>query len=174
LTFSVIIATKGRESLIDTIASVVSQTVPGDEVLIDVNRLPWGNRAKQRQMEKAKGDWLLFIDDDDAYVPGAFEVVRSKLTTLDTVHVFRMRYVDTGMVLWRRPVLEHGNVGCPMVITPNIPEKLGEWTDRYTADWHFVQETARRIGNVQFHEEVICDVGMAQDVRRPLPGEPGH
>ena len=70
-TISFIIPTVGRESVKETLASI--ETRPGDEVLAIRHDPPsgnWGNTERQEGTDKAKCDYLAYIDDDDVYVPG--------------------------------------------------------------------------------------------------------
>ena len=77
MSLSVIVASSGRPTLQATLCSIAPQLEPGDELLVDVNADgDWGHRARNRMVTKATGDWLMFMDDDDEYVPGAFQTVR--------------------------------------------------------------------------------------------------
>lgn len=146
-TFSVIVASCGRPTLQRTVDSIVPQLLPGDELLLDVNDdCPWGNRARKRQMKHAKGDFLLFMDDDDTYMPDAFVKIRQAVVRApERVHIFRMRYPE-GFELWTDTVIRCGNVSTQMVAVPNNPGCLGSWTqlERYEGDFDFISSTVRQ------------------------------
>jgi hypothetical protein len=64
-------------------------------------------------------------------------------------------------MLWTEPVLRERNVGTPMVLVPNIPENLGRWENpEYPrmADYRFVADTAARLGEPVFRDEVVAHV----------------
>lgn len=116
MSLSIIIPTLGRESLMQTVASLQRQLEPADEVLIvtdgkvegigplygvdDRVRVVWGprtacwgNAQRDMGMQIATGTHLLFIDDDDVYEPGALELVRAAIADEPTLaHIFRMRF----------------------------------------------------------------------------------
>jgi glycosyltransferase involved in cell wall biosynthesis len=131
--------------------------VDGDEILVSVNSdAPWGHAARNQLMPAARGDALLFIDDDDAYVEGALDVVRARFAEVpDRVHVFRMRYAD-GRELWQLPEVACGNVSTQMVIAPRSVGLLGQWGSRYEGDFDFIAATCWLLGQPLFHEDVIA------------------
>jgi hypothetical protein len=135
---------------------VVGQLRPGDELLVDINEdSPWGHRARNRMMPRARADALVFLDDDDVYVPGALEIIRSYYGQMpDRMHIFRMRQPD-GSLLWSHAGLALGNVSTQMICVPN--GSFGQWNERaYEGDWHFIQSTAQKLGTEPlFHQELI-------------------
>lgn len=153
MSLSVIVASSGRPTLQRTLDSIRPQLHSEDELLLDVNTdAPWGHRARNRQMAVAKGDFLLFMDDDDTYVSGAFDAIRSKVTR-SAMHLFKMRYHD-GTELWRDREVRCGNVSTQMVVVPNRAP-LGTWTDVYEGDFYFISQTAEH-WPVVWHGDVIA------------------
>jgi hypothetical protein len=161
--FSIIVPTCGRRSLGHALHSIQEQTlVTGDEVLLitdgplpqaaDLFRrsgLPGqclgteatrdlGASQRNRGMDLAVGDYLLFLDDDDTFAAGAFAAVRSALREAPgRPHLFRMRYAASGHVLWADQRLILGNVGTPMIVVPNR-QQLRRWDRRHGHDYRFV------------------------------------
>ena len=159
---SVLIPSKGRASLGKTLSSVHGQLEAGDELIVDVNDdSPWGNRARNRMMPRAKGAFLLFIDDDDIYYPDALRYVRRAVTPGErAVHIFRMRYPN-GKVLWSIPNVVENNVSTQMIAVPNL--ELGRWGERYAGDFDFIEETVLLSGcEPVFHEEHLVRIGHDQ------------
>ena len=154
-TISFVIATVGRESIQKTLASI--ETWDGDEIVIAGAGLPpsvrddrvrhlacepghdWGHRERNFVAGKLRGDYVAHIDDDDAYVAGARELMASAIAEApDRPSLFRMRY-PSGVTLWSARVLVLGNVGTPMMLLPNQPEKFGTWGPFNGGDFHFLQ-----------------------------------
>jgi glycosyltransferase involved in cell wall biosynthesis len=127
-TFSVVIPSAGRPKLERTLASIVPQVLPGDEVLVLVNDAwDWGNSARQEGQAKAKGDYVIFIDDDDVYVPGALAAMRTWAAEHPgRIGIFRRRS-DAWPTQWKEPVLRQGNVQSSNFLIPNVPGKVGRW-----------------------------------------------
>ena len=152
---SIIVASGGPHTLGRTLNSVTPQLELADEVLCVVDQqAPWGHSSRNRAMRWAKGDWLMFMDDDDAYTHDALALVRPAVREApEAVHIFRMRYAD-GRQLWTDREVRLGNVSTQMVVAPNRPP-YGIWADVYEGDFHFISATAKH-RPVQWHEAVIA------------------
>ena len=169
VTFSVIVPTRGRRSILPALESITEQLEPGDEVLVRCSRdEDFGNTARQSMIERAKGTHLLFMDDDDQFARGALATIRAFAREHPgRIGVFRMRYLD-GRVLWTEPVLRLRNVSSQMLCVPNVPGKLGRWESpeyERVADYEFVRATAELQGEPVFREEIVAHI---RSHRRPL------
>jgi len=151
---TIIVPSSRRPSLARTLESIEPQLAVGDELIVDVNDdSPWANKARNRCMAKARpGNGLCFMDDDDAYMPGALDNMRrAYLAEPNAIHIFRMHY--HGGLLWRTPVLVEGNVSSQMFVTPQ-PDNGAQWTDRYQGDYDFVTAMAHD-HELRWHEQVV-------------------
>lgn len=101
----------------------------------------WGHPQRNDAMLRARGLYIASLDDDDVWDPDALErIYRAALTHPTQPLMFKMRYAD-GSELWQRQVVSHGNVGTPMFVAPNIPDRLGRWGMRYEGDLDFIRST---------------------------------
>lgn len=182
-TFSIIIPTIGRPTLTRTLASIREQIrLPGDEVLVMADgpspeaRQQWeaaglrgsylelparvgdiGHTARNQAMRHAMGDYLLFMDDDDLYLPGAFAIVRQAIADRPgQVLLFRMQFPD-GVRLWQRRVVEFGNVSTQMIVHPNR-RPFATWGPHRGGDYPYIRDTIRAAGGCVWREEVICRI----------------
>lgn len=172
-TVSYIVPTIGRESLLDTLASI--ETWPGDEILVigktdladdtRVRWIPcdrgydWGATERTRGMQAASGDYLAFIDDDDVYLPGArAEIAWTIADTPGRPTLFRIVY-PSGGVLWSAPVLREGNVSTQMIVIPRIPHRLGHWSPRREGDYDFLTSMGWAPSAIVWRREVIAQMG---------------
>lgn len=159
-----IIPTVGRSTITRTVRSINSQnwTIP-DEVIIVHDSAPhndWGAWARTEGMRRARGNYLLFMDDDDEYLPKAFEVIRKAIQQKpDRVHIFCMkREKPFNDVLWTcQDLTRPGEISTQMIVVPNDPARLGEWTSRYEGDFDFLISTlAKHNQPPVWHKEVIA------------------
>lgn len=165
--FSIVVPSSGgdrRQMLARCTASIVTQMSAGDELLLSVDHSsPWGYRARQEMMQKATGDALLFMDDDDVYAPGALRTIRQKLALApDSIHVFRMDptnhpSVGTEYVWHTEGAIESGNV-CSQILCIPTSLWLGAWGRRYEGDFDFFKSTIDLNPGVEvlWHEDVVC------------------
>jgi glycosyltransferase involved in cell wall biosynthesis len=132
-TFSVIMPTKGRETLVSAFASVASQLRPGDEVLVVCSDAgDFGNSARNDAIERARGSHLVFLDDDDEYLPGALDAMRSfAAANPRRVGLFRLRYHGHGDTGAPKNLAD---IGTPMLVVPNVPGKVGRFGPADTDD----------------------------------------
>lgn len=160
-TISFIIPTTGRKSLKKTLDSI--KEWPGDEVLVIKHDPPsgyFGTEERQEGTDKAKCDYLAFIDDDDVYVQGAREIMAKALeeNIQDNPILFRMQY-PSGRVLWDDPELRCGNVGTPMILVPNIKDRLSKWTRRWAHDLRFMDGWQWPRRKIVWRPEIIALLG---------------
>lgn len=165
MSLSIIIPTMGRPSLRDTLESIEPQLGQEDEVLIvEDGPLPestdivsqfdqrfraivapgpardWGATPRNFAIPRATKTHLAFMDDDDLYLPGAFDAFRAAIEeNPDRPHMFRM-YRGLEM-LWKRPVVIGANVSTQMYLIPNVFGRVGRWTKKYDGDLYFIRQT---------------------------------
>jgi len=161
VTFSVVVPTRGRPSVVRSLASIVEQLEPGDEVLLRCSHDgDFGNKARQSMIERAKGTHLLFMDDDDQFARGALESMRRFAREQPgRIGIFRMRYLD-GTLLWKDPELRRRNVSSQLFCVPNVQGKLGKWTNvepgLRMGDYEFIKETVALQGEPVFLDEIVA------------------
>ena len=167
-TFSIIVGTAGRRTLRRTLHSITSQLEPGDELFVlRDDSGDAGDTPRNQTMHRAAGSHLLFMDDDDVYVRGAFAKMRRFADeNPGRIGIFRIEYT-TGPKRWGVPELRNRNVSTQNFLVPNVPGKLGVWEHRGTVhgDYVFVEETARLQGEPIFVDEVTVRV---RPIRNPL------
>lgn len=183
---SVILPTVGRPSLRATLASIDCQLGPFDEVIVvsdgkndDTRKVvkaagrqyvyiellerirDWGGTPRNIGIWSATRQYLTFMDDDDVYLPGAFEAIRKAVLERQCVPtIFRMRHC--GRVIWESPSIGVANVSSQMLVIPNIKGLVGYWTSRYAGDYDFITDTvSRHNGDVVFREELISELTRA-------------
>lgn len=178
---SFIVPTVCRPSLVKTLASI--ETWPGDEIIcvsdMSLNlhmqdfirsRLEircyhcspggdWGHTERNVATPMATGRYLAHIDDDDVYAPGTRALMADAIErTPDRPVLFRMRYPN-GITLWGQPELRCGNVGTPMILIPNVPERLGRFGSFVGGDCAYLEEMKWERDEIVWRPEVIALLG---------------
>lgn len=195
-TFTVIIPTREPHRPLErTLLSITHQElVPGDQVIIvgdiydgplaqtealvtamhyeylahDAGQHYWGNPQRNYALPYARGDYLLWIDDDDIFTKHAFAIIRDVVRGLPRPCpvLFRFRAAD-GRILWQDHTVRLSWIGGHEFVTPNLPDKLGYWGNRYAGDFDFIRSTLDLWGGDQvvvWREEMIA-------ISRPTPEE---
>jgi glycosyltransferase involved in cell wall biosynthesis len=164
-TFSIIIPTLGRPTLMATLSSLVPQLESGDEVLVIRNDShDWGAAARNSAIERARGSHLIFIDDDDEYTPDALCTMRDFASRHpDRIGIFRMRWEfwnhgTYGRVLWQEPKVEMNNVSTQMFLVPNVSGKVGRWDAEYGHDYRFIAETVALQDDPIFCDSIVARI----------------
>jgi glycosyltransferase involved in cell wall biosynthesis len=175
-TITIIVATGGRRTLRRTLASIVGQLGPGDEIMVVRDDSgDAGDTARTDAMPRALGTHLAFIDDDDVYAPGALEAMRRFAREHPRrIGIFKMKH-PVGTTHWREhePELRYANVSTQTFLVPNVPGKLGRWRKgsrpsgqgTWAGDYVFIMETAELQGEPVFVDEVTV---FARPLRNPL------
>ncbi len=155
---SVIIPTVGRDSL----AIAKESAAAADEVIVIENHDgDHGYSARERGAAIATGTHLAFLDDDDIYTDGAIQLMRD--AACDRPVIFRMDHHRHG-ILWREKQLRFGNVGTPMFLVPNDPDKLGRWIPHMPelkepgGDFSFITGCVAAMGEPVWRDEITCMV----------------
>lgn len=186
-TLSIVVTTTSRPTLAQTLRSIRFQDFRvGDEVLLVCDgpqptavslwnqlHLPgrvihfpdgphgyWGHVVRNATLSECKGDFILAMDDDDIYTPGALTAVRKAVAENPTrPHIFRMSNHPAVGTVWKVKEIKDANVGTPMFCFPNVQEKLGRYGMRYCGDLDFCSSTCEFYpdGPV-WRDEVICKV----------------
>lgn len=186
---SYLLPTICRSSLSATLNSI--ETYPGDEIVIvtAVKNLhmqgfirerdasvyycergnDWGHSERNFAMRHGlcKGQYIAHIDDDDVYAPGA----RAAMADAIQNHpgrpiIFRMQF-PCGITLWQSKTLACGNVGTPMMLTPNDPEKFGFWAPYVGGDFNFIETSKWTPDEYVWREEIVALLG--HDPGQPSP-----
>lgn len=184
---SIITPTIGRQSLRTMLQRVLPQLSDGDEVLI-IGDGPqpaakkivdefkhalvrywetepiknYGNPQRNMAIAEAKGEYLLFVDDDDLPGPRALAVIRDVAKQFPGKPLM-FKMMHCGWEIWKQPTVAQGNLSGQMFVTPNVKGKVGSWSGRYEADFDFISSTLKLYpeghGALVWRQENICVQG---------------
>ena len=126
-----------------------------------------GHPQRNRGVQEAQGDWICWMADDDIYTADAFQNIANTVDRLDKPRplLFKVWMTHLGQAVWSDQSLRIGTVDAECIVVPNLPDKLGTWTNRYEGDADFIFETVTNFGGSEqaiWRTEVIA-------VARPVP-----
>lgn len=183
-TITLMTATFGRTTVADLAMAVVPQLKEGDEFIVvgdgpqpfsrqvcemipgvtymetpehkgDYGCTPW-----DYAIERAKGDYIMFIGDDDLPTGHAFEIVRRRVGEdphKDAVYVFAM--LHTGNIL--RGTTAMCQVSNQQVVVPRELALQVKYADCpkeniLVSDWVWINKIEKLANIVNYHDEIIC------------------
>lgn len=179
-------ATSGQPTISRAINSVLPQLKDGDEFLIvgdgtfnvefweSLPKHPairtweteftgfWGNHQRNEAIKQARGDFIIFLDDDDWYLPKALDSIREVCARApETVHTFAVQG-HTGVVKTATYGFPMMNIpiGNGMVAIPNIAGKIAEYpTDTHDhggdSDSLMIRSTIELLGKLPQHHLIL-------------------
>lgn len=127
---------------------------------LDAGRHDTGSPQLALGYREATGQWILNCGDDDVFEPRAFDTIDCAIGEVDqdiplffrtVLHPAPHRGNELPIVLWHKPEIVRGLITGQCFVTPNVPEKLGEWVDDVT----FMQQTVDKFGGCAWRTEVI-------------------
>jgi glycosyltransferase involved in cell wall biosynthesis len=166
---SIIVPTHDGDGLDVLFESMADQLQPGDEVLVvgdthdgplphiqnyvlkwdhryiehDAGHHCWGHCQINEGMRHAQGDYLVFIDDDDCFPDGALDAIRQAAAEQVSPRPLMFQFYSRrhGRTLPPRHEVKESAIGGHCMVTPNIPDRLGQWTCRYAGDYDWIVST---------------------------------
>ena len=177
-TFNVLIATVGRESLQTMLDSLKNQLNESDHLTIVFDGVKrqncvvtefkckvhifeepvalkyWGHAVRNKYASLLeKTDFVMHADDDDRYVPDAFDQLRKVcIDTKDTLYFAKM---VMGAILPKDGKGILGNVGTPCGIIPYKFNTAGKWGLYGGGDGFFYKDISIVIKNVVWLPNII-------------------
>lgn len=121
----------------------------------------WGHPVRNWVLDRrmCTGAWVLHLDDDDVWTPGALSTIREAVRSSDRPVIFRSdsHRADPPIgVVWNTKELVPGNVGTPSMAAPNDPDRLGRFALRHGGDFDYVRDTCGHYDSgPTFHPAVI-------------------
>lgn len=177
-TIGVIIATPGRASLYRTLRSILYQgLIAGDDVLVvgDGFHRPtkdlveafgppfryiatqptrdWGHSQTNFGLKRVKGDVVIYQDDDDIFLPRAFEEIRRIYEQMPGRPMIGRVKTPLWGLLWNQPGTKTLLDGHCMVV-PNDKTKLGFMTLDYNGDQAYISTNLEKYDGINWVDRV--------------------
>jgi hypothetical protein len=115
----------------------------------------WGHGSRNAYQNTLEGDFILNGDDDDRYVEGCFDYIRSVVTE-KKLYVFK--HQSGNATAWSRREIQIGNIGTSCGVIPNT-KNLPMWEYFYGGDGAFYESLSRMMD----YEFVDCVIYKVRD-----------
>ncbi len=180
---SIIVPTHDGIGLDTLFASVKDQLLPDDEIVLVIDsheQLPpivvlpsyrmrvlshdaghhcWGHCQINYGITQARGDYLMFIDDDDCIPAGALDSIRRAIAEQVEPRPLMFRFWSRrhNTYLPQGHYIRESAIGGHAMVVPNVTGRLGRWECRYAGDYDWIVSTvALWPSGVAWYDDVIA------------------
>lgn len=124
----------------------------------------WGNPARRRGIEVARGDIIAYLDDDDAYRADHLALLVPALLESGCDFAYsQMMSRLTGETLFGLPRPQMGHIGTPMIVHHRRLLDVATWgADDAMEDWHLVAAWLDAGATYEFVPAATVDVWPSQ------------
>ena len=179
ITFNVLIATVGRQSLQNMINSLNNQLKEDDCLtivfdghssipLFDLSQLKckvkqyfeptnlgyWGHAIRNKYSELLeKRDFILHADDDDIYMKNTFNFLREKCINTDTLYIGYVKINKFIMPI--KNIIKEGDIDTACGIIPYDLNLKGQWLERIGGNGAFYEQISLYANKILFLEKIF-------------------
>ena len=124
----------------------------------DAARGFWGHGIRNAYAKKLeRSDFILHADDDDIYLPGAFDSLRALCRNPKALYIAKFK--RNNVLYPFQTYIKEGEIGTPCGIIPFDLNAAGVWLERRGGDGKFYEAIAKRARFIKFLDLVIysCD-----------------
>lgn len=154
---------RNQNELNRAINSIVSAD-PDPDIIICAGGTAAGNRNKG--LKVVRGEWILFLDDDDYYLPEYYENFLNFKDECDII-VFRMSQQSRIIPPMGYNSIGPGGVGINFGVNTEYYKSFNhEFEDMHGEDWAFIQHMHLQNPRIKYTTDVTYVAPIAQHMQR--------
>ena len=117
-------------------------------------------RTKYQTLLKPETTYIMHADDDDEYIKGSFEKLRSVCSDPEVLYIAKMNNSDIpGLVIPRQNKhIVQDDIGTPNGVIPFHSAGKAEWALRYGGDFNYYNDLQKEVKDVVFLDLIIYTV----------------
>jgi len=121
-------------------------------------------RTKYQTTLKPETTYIMYADDDDTYIKGSFETLRTLCKNPEVLYIAKMNYADKpGLVIPRQnKEIIQNDIGTPNGIVPFKYAGKAEWGMRYGGDFDFYNALKNEVEDLVFLDLIIYTVATSR------------
>ena len=128
-----------------------------------INKWSHGIQNEYQNKISPETTFLMYADDDDTYMPDAFQNLRSKCVNPECLYIAKMTYAsDRNKIIPRDTSIAFGNIGTPNGIIPFKDAFKSKWGMRYGGDFDYYNDLQSKVKCVEHIDSIIYLVGVDQ------------
>lgn len=128
-----------------------------------INKWSHGLQNEYQNRIAPETTFIMYADDDDTYLPGAFDTLRQKCVNPECLYIAKMTYEnDRNKVIPRDTNILLGNIGTPNGIIPFKDAFKSKWGLEYGGDFTYYNDLKTKVKTIEFLPDIIYLVGQDQ------------
>ena len=154
---TVVFDAKDNEGVFDKVYARLAAFQCICNVIMEEKNLGYWGHGIRNKHNQLPGDFILHADDDDSYLPGAFEEIR-KFVSQDLNALYIFQFENNKRIVPGQP-FRQGNVGTPSGVVPAGFNAQSNWGYYYGGDFEFYCILNQKVPRTIFINKVIYQVG---------------
>jgi hypothetical protein len=128
-----------------------------------INKWSHGIQNEYQNKISPETTFILYADDDDTYMPNAFDILRAKCTKFNCLYIAKMTYTsDKSKIIPKDTAIVEGNIGTPNGIIPFRDAFKSKWGMRYGGDFVYYNDLKDKVECIEFLPDILYLVGPDQ------------
>jgi hypothetical protein len=147
---------KDIDNTFDNVVNYVKKFKCKTSVLMEKKNLGYWGHGIRNKYNNLQGDFILHCDDDDEYTSDAFKKIRKISTDKNTLYLYRFsNKKNKNWKIWTSKLIAVNNIGTPNGIIPAKLNSIGKWGLFAGGDGEFYKSIQKHANKIDYVDEII-------------------